>query len=119
MQKKHGKNNATSLFGVHQIPSTNQIRNLLDTVPSSELYPLLNELNNLVYEAGLLDGFHFLNNQLLVAMDGTDFFSSSKISCPCCSHTKLKNGKTVYRHSAVIVSPNQSQVIPLPPEFIF
>lgn len=30
MQKEHGGNNARSLFGVHQIPSTQQIRNLLD-----------------------------------------------------------------------------------------
>jgi hypothetical protein len=54
-------------------------------------------------------------------MDGTDFFSSSKISCPYCSETTLKSGKKVYRHSAVtpvIVSPNKSQVVPLPPEFI-
>ncbi|SEH06254.1 Uncharacterised protein [Candidatus Venteria ishoeyi] len=30
MKKQQGGNNAESLFGVHQIPSDNQIRNLLD-----------------------------------------------------------------------------------------
>ena len=32
MQESQGRNNAQSLFGVHPIPSDNQIRNLLDTV---------------------------------------------------------------------------------------
>ena len=41
MPKKLGKNNAPSLFGVHQIPSANQIRNLLDPVPPETIYPLL------------------------------------------------------------------------------
>ena len=41
MQKKLGKNNAQSLFGVHQIPSANPIRNLLDPVPPETIYPLL------------------------------------------------------------------------------
>jgi hypothetical protein len=41
MQKQQGKNNATSLFGVHQIPSDNQIRNLLDPVPPEMLFPLM------------------------------------------------------------------------------
>jgi hypothetical protein len=49
------------------------ILNLLDTVLSSKLYPLLNELNNLIYEMGLLKDFHFLNRLLLIAIDGTDF----------------------------------------------
>ena len=32
MQKERGRNNARSLFGVHQIPSTQQIGNLLDPI---------------------------------------------------------------------------------------
>ena len=32
MQRSKGRNNAQSLFGVHQIPSDNQIRNILDPI---------------------------------------------------------------------------------------
>ena len=49
------------------------------------------------------------------------YFSSQKIHCDCCSTKTLKNGKTQYYHSAVtpvIVSPKQSKVIPLVPEFV-
>jgi hypothetical protein len=37
MQKERGRNNASSLFGVHQIPSTQQIGNLLDPVAPAHL----------------------------------------------------------------------------------
>lgn len=40
MQERQGKNNAQSLFGVHSIPSDNQIRNLLDTVSPDHFYPV-------------------------------------------------------------------------------
>ncbi len=56
-----------------------------------------------------------------MAIDGTDSFSSEKISCPCCTTQKLKNGKTLHQHTAVtpvIVESGQPEVIPLPPEFV-
>ena len=121
MQKAHGKNNAQSIFGVHQIPSANQIRNLLDPVPPEAVYPLLQEIGDSLYQHGYLASFRSVGGTLLVALDGTDFFASEKISCPCCSCQTLKNGHTLYRHSAitpVIVAPGQAHVIPLPPEFI-
>ena len=40
MQKDKGRNNASALFGVHQIPSDPQIRNLLDPVDPAHLAPL-------------------------------------------------------------------------------
>jgi hypothetical protein len=44
MEKEHGKNNAQSLFGVHLIPSANQLRNLLDPVPAETLSPIYREV---------------------------------------------------------------------------
>ena len=37
MQRRKGKNNATSLFGLQRLPSPEQIRNLLDPVPEEAL----------------------------------------------------------------------------------
>jgi hypothetical protein len=121
MQKQQGRNNATSLFGVHAIPSDNQIRNLLDPVPPETLFPLMATISDELYRDGHLDGFRSINNTFLIALDGTDFFSSEKISCPCCTQSKLKNGKTLYRHIAVtpvLVAPKQQNVIPLAPQFV-
>ena len=121
MQELQGSNNAQSLFGVHRIPSSNQIRNLLDPVAPTHLYPLLVQTGSQLKAQGYLDDYRVLNHQLLVALDGTDTFSSEKIQCPCCRQQTLKNGKTLHRHTAVtpvVVAPGQSKVIPLPPEFV-
>ena len=121
MQKQQGKNNAASLFGVHQIPSDNQIRNLLDPVPPETLFPLMATISDELYRDGYLDSFRSINHTFLIALDGTDFFSSEKISCPCCTQSKLKNGRTLSRHIAVtpvLVAPNQKNVIALPPQFV-
>lgn len=121
MQKKHNKNNAHSIFGVHKLPSTSQICNLLDPISPNTLYPVLADVGDQLYRKGCLDSFRSINNTLLVALDGTDSVGSEKISCPCCTRQTLKNGNTLFRHiviTPVIVAPGQKQVIPLPPEFV-
>ena len=121
MQKQQGRNNAASLFGVHQIPSDNQIRNLLDPVPPETLFPLMATISDELYRNGYLDRFRSINDTFLIALDGTDFFASEKISCPCCTQTTLKNGRTLNRHIAVtpvLVAPGQKNVIALAPQFV-
>jgi len=121
MEELEGKNNAASLFGVHQIPSDNQIRQVLDGVPSETLFPLIARIGDGLYHQGHLNNFRSVGSTFLIALDGTTFFSSQKISCPCCSQAKLANGKTQYRHTAVtpvVVAPGQDKVVVLPPEFV-
>jgi hypothetical protein len=116
-----GMSNMQSIFGVHQTPSDNQIRNLLDPVAPEQIFPFMAQLGQALYAQGWLDPFRVLDNQLLIAVDGTDFFSSSKISCPCCTTQTHANGSTTFRHIAitpVVVAPAQAQVVPLPPEFV-
>ena len=121
MQKQLGRNNASSIFGVHAIPRDNQIRNLLDPVPPETLFPLMSAMSDELYCQGYLEAFRSVNNTFLIALEGTDFFSSEKISCPCCSTSKLKNGKILNRPIAVtptLVAPGQKNVIALAPQFV-
>jgi hypothetical protein len=121
MRQASGRDNTQSLFGVHEIPSDNQIRNLLDPVPEETAYPLLADLGEDLYREGYLDGFRSVGDTLLLALDGTDFFSAEKLSCPCCLSATQKNGKVRYRHTAVtpvLVAPGKEQVIALAPEFV-
>ena len=121
MQKTYGKNNAQSLFGVHQIPSMNQVRNILDPIPPQTVYPVFAEISEGLHQNGYLNPYRRTGNTLLIALDGTDFFASEKLSCPHCTRQTLKNGKTLHRHTAVtpvIVAPEQPQVVPSPPEFV-
>lgn len=121
MADSKGKSNAQSLFGVHQIPSDNQIRNMLDGVEPEQVFPVFEEILQVLDKQGQLDGFRSISDTLLVAMDGTEYFSSTQICCPQCSTRTLRSGETQYFHSLVtpvIVCPGQSRVIPLVPEFV-
>ncbi len=121
MQKPLGRNNASSLFGVHEIPCDNPIRHLLDPVPPETGYPVMAEMGDALYQQGYLAGFRSINDTLLMALDGTDFFSSEKISWACYRETRLKNDRVLYRHLAVTpvqVASGQANAIPLPPEFV-
>lgn len=121
MEGNKGRSNVQALFGSHKIPSDNQIRNLLDGVSPSNLYPVFTAVVKELEGEGHLEQFRSINNNLLVSLDGTKYFSSQKIHCPNCSTQKHKNGTISYSHKAitpVIVAPGNKKVINLPPEFI-
>ncbi|MCU0286317.1 MAG: ISNCY family transposase [Acidobacteria bacterium] len=121
MQKTQGKNNATSLFGIKEILSDNHIRNLLDEVPPANVFPMFSYILDELNQRGYLDQFRSYNNNLLVALDATQYFSSNKIHCDSCSQAHHKEGVITYSHSVitpVIVKPDSEKVISLIPEFI-
>jgi len=120
MLKQTGISNAQTLFDMDEIPSDNHIRNLMDEVAPSNVYPVFHYIFNEIKDSGQLNAFRSYDNHLLCALDGTYFFSSDNIQCKNCS-SKYKNGTTTYFHSAitpVLVAPGQKKVVSLPPEFI-
>jgi hypothetical protein len=121
MEDSKGKSNAQSLFGVHQIPSDNHIWDLLDPVKPEQVFPVFEEILQVLEQQGQLADFRSFGDTLLIALDGTEYFGSSQVHCHECSTRSLKSGETHYFHSVitpVIVCPGQAQVIPLVPEFI-
>ncbi|NET40283.1 MAG: ISNCY family transposase, partial [Cyanothece sp. SIO1E1] len=121
MAASKGRSNAQSLFGVHQIPSDNHIRNLLDEVEPQRVFPIFEEILQVLEDTDQLSGFRAFADNLLMALDGTEYFSSRQIHCPYCSSRKLKSGEIQYFHTVVtpvIVCPGRTQVIPLVPEFV-
>ena len=121
MQQNKGNNNGRTLFGIDKIPSDNQIRALLEPVPADCVSPVFNQTFQMMQERDALQVFRSFNNDLLIALDGTRFFSSKKINCPNCSTIEHRDGTTTYHHDAVIpvvVVPGSGRVIPLAPEFI-
>ena len=121
LQSKKGRNNARSLFQVEAIPSDPQIRNLVDPLSNEyfqeDFWFLLDELKD---QQRLMQFRNDLNTYA-IALDGVNFFSSEKISCPKCLKREDRSGTEHFYHSAitpVFVKPGQAQVLPLPPEFI-
>jgi hypothetical protein len=121
MKRNKGRSNAESLFELVNIPSDNHIRGLLDPVLPKQLAPMYRIVFQGLEQNGILDTFRSYSNSLLIALDGTEEFSSQKIHCPNCSHRELANGKTNYFHSVltpVFVQAGNEHVISLEPEFI-
>jgi hypothetical protein len=121
LKSRKGLDNTQSLFEVDKIPTDNQIRNILDKIKASMLFEVFEQIYQMLKTKGHLKQYEVLNGQLLVALDGTEYFSSQCIHCQQCSHRTHKNGTVTYFHSAilpVIVAPGHEQVISLAPEFI-
>jgi hypothetical protein len=120
-QESHqGNSNARSLFGMMNVPTAPQIRNILDGIPATTLSGVFRCVYQALKREGHLRSFQYLGG-LLIALDGTRYFDSHKLHCENCSSRKHKNGSVTYFHSAilpVIVAPGQAQVISLAPEFI-
>jgi hypothetical protein len=120
MQQTHGKSNAQTLFGVHQIPTDNHIRSLLDAVEPSAAYPMFPFVFKGLQQAGVLDSYRAVNHTLLLALDATRYFSSQKLNCACCSTQHHANGQVTYFHTVltpVVVKPGGDKVLPLAPSF--
>ncbi|MBL6986792.1 MAG: ISNCY family transposase [Methylobacter sp.] len=121
MQETQGKNNAHTLFNAFQIPTDNHIRSLLDPVSPVAVYPMFDFVFDGFQRAGIIDSFRAADNRLLLALDGTQYFSSQKLHGSCCSCKTHSNGKVSYSHTVVtpvLVKPNSDKVISLAPEFV-
>jgi hypothetical protein len=112
--------NLKSLYGVNQAPCDTQLRSIADRVDPAELRAPFIEINQRLYQQKFLEDFRYLGG-FLVSIDGTGQFYSSNIHCPACCERHHQNGEVSYYHqllAAVLVHPDQKQVLPLFPEAI-
>jgi hypothetical protein len=123
MQESKGKNNAETVYDVHQIPKDNCIRMLLDPVAPHHCFPVFNKVHTMLNEKDIM-GQEYRTAQLdtyLIALDGTWFHNSEQISCDACSIKNHRDGRTTYYYSAitpVFVRAGNNLVIAAEPEFI-
>jgi hypothetical protein len=113
------QNNLRTVFGIDSIPKDSQLRDTIDNVPTEELKDIFPDFISRLQRGGQLSKYQFLNGKYLLALDGSEYFSSDKINCPSCLKTESGKGNIRYHHQIlqpVIVHPNLRQVIPLFPE---
>jgi len=104
-----------------KIPTDNYIRQMLDPVCPEALQPCFDQVIEQLRERDGLKAFQRLAGRTPVALDGTEYFCSQKLSCPQCLTRKRANGKIEHYHAmlaAMIVAPGHYMVLPLMPEFI-
>lgn len=120
MEKRKGRNNARSLFGIKKIPSDEQVKNLLDPVSATALSKAYWNIYHALEKRGQLQRYGALMGTQLVSIDGTQHHASQKVHCEQCRVTVRKE-KAYYEHQvllAVLCAPGQEHVMCLEPEFI-
>lgn len=121
MHSRHGHDNAQTLFGLEELPTSNQIKNVLDQIAVSLLFPIFHRIYVTLLRRGHLEQYKVLDGQLLLGLDGSEYFSSKRLYCKHCSTRTHRDGTVTYAHSAVLpmlVAPGIEHVISLAPEFI-
>jgi len=97
-----GKNNAKMIFGIENIPVENHIKTQLDKIKPSSFKKVYDDILLKCERLNIIKQFIFMKEYLLVAVDGTQYFSSKKVKCKCCQTKKdSKTGVTTYSHVAI------------------
>jgi hypothetical protein len=128
MKEKRGRCNLETIFGVRHVPSETQMRDLLDEVDVDELGKIFPVLFERIRRAGWADqyqtdieGGDSAGAYYVMALDGTDYFSSMKIDCANCLQRKDKNGQLHFYHgvvAATLVRSGSHQILPMDAEMI-
>jgi len=111
--------NLRTLYGVKRAPSDTQMREILDAVNPSSIRPVFKKIFSTLQRGKGLESYQYLGDHYLLSVDGTGLFSSNTVHCDSCCTKKNRAGEITYYHQllgAVIVHPDQREVIPLAPE---
>jgi hypothetical protein len=121
LEHGHGRSNCHTLFGMSRIPTDNHIRAMLDSVGPAHLQPCFDACLEVLRKHGGLESFQQLNGRCLIALDGTEYFCSQKLSYPHCLTRKRTNGAVESYHAmlaATLVAPGHAMTLPLMSVFI-
>jgi hypothetical protein len=121
-RRKFDDGNLNRVFGIENVPSDSQMREILDPVDPESLRPLFSDIFSQLQRGKAMEPFVYYQGCYLLSIDGTGSFSSDKLSSASCLEKKSKKtGKITYHQQvlgAAIVHPDYREVIPLAPEMI-
>jgi len=115
LEDSERKSNLTTLFKISSVPKSTQMRTLIDGVSPSEVAEVFDDLHRRVTEAKLLSKFRFLDGRYLLLLDGSEYFSSYKCSCPSCLQAESADGTIRFHHQIlqmVLAKPGLKHVLP-------
>jgi hypothetical protein len=119
MEDEAHMNNLTTLFQIQSIPGDTRMREVIDQVDPEELKPLFDDFFHPLQRGKHLEQYRVLGDRYVVALDGSQYFTSEKVSCSGCLFKEGRKGAIRYFHQivqAAIMNPDMKQVIPLAPE---
>jgi Transposase DDE domain len=117
--KERAEGNLHTIYGIERVPCDTHMREILDPVSPKVLRPVFKSVFRQLQRGKALEAMTFLDGHYLLALDGTEYFSSKTIHCASCLHKVHRNGSMTYYHQmlgAAIIHPDLRAVIPLMPE---
>ena len=122
-RRRKSPHNLMSIYGMKSIPCDTSIRAILDDLVPDALRSSYQDAFRALQRGKVLERMVFMQGAYLLNLDGTGYFSSSKLySEACMKKVNKKTGKVIYYYmqavGAVIAHPSQKEVIPLCPEII-
>ena len=114
--KERAEGNLHTIYGIERVPCDTHMREILDPVSPKVLRPVFTSVFRQLQRGKALEPMAFLDGHYLLALDGTEYFSSKTIHCASCLHKVHRNGSITYSHQmlgAAIIHPDQREVIPL------
>jgi hypothetical protein len=121
MQERMQCSNLKNMFEVGAIPSDAALRKTVDPIDTENINPCFAILFQHLQRDKQLLPYKLDSGHYLIALDGSQYFSSETINCPSCLTYKGAKSKLRYSHQvlqAVMLHPTMRQVIPLAPEMI-
>ena len=113
--------NLKTIYDMGSIPCDTSMREILDSVDPNDLRPLFKDAFRQLQRGKALEQMVFMQGCYLLNLDGTGYFSSSKLYSDACMKKVSRFGKVTWYLQAVgaaIVQPYFKAVIPLCPEII-
>ena len=117
--KERAEGNLHTIYGIERVPCDTHMREILDPISPKWLRPVFKSIFRQLQRGKALEAMTFLDGHYLLALDGTEYFSSKTIHCASCLQRVHRNGSVTYAHQllgAAIIHPDQRAVIPLMPE---
>lgn len=111
--------NLGTIYAIDHMPCDTQMRERLHPVSPESVRPLCKSVFGQLQRGKALESMLFLEDSSLLALDGTEYFSSKTRHCASCLHQVHRHGSITYSHhvlGAALVHPDQRTVIPLMPE---
>jgi hypothetical protein len=111
--------NLGTIYAIDRVPCDTQMREILDPVSPESVRPLFKSVFGQLQRGKALESMLFLEDYYLLALDGTEYFSSKPLHCASCLQKVHRNGSITYYPQmlgAALVPPDQRAVIPFMPE---
>jgi hypothetical protein len=117
--KERAEGTLHTIYGIQRVPCDTYMREILDLVSPKWLRPVFTSVFRQLQRGKALEALTFLDGHSLLALDGTEYFSSKTMHCASCLHRVHRNGSLTSTHQmlgAAIIHPDQRAVMPLMPE---